>query len=77
MYFDNSSTKLYKNRIETRIIKKKLKSIREYGSTLYVGMARKKNGRPCISIASDELKSLVIYTHKFLYTHACLYLVFL
>ena len=51
--------------------------IREYGSTLYVGMARKKNGRPCISIASDELKSLVIYTHKFLYTHACLYLVFL
>ena len=51
--------------------------IREYGSTLYVGMARKKNGRPCISIASDELKSLVIYTHKFLYTHACLYLVLL
>ena len=51
--------------------------IREYGSTLYVGMARKKNGRPYISIASDELKSLVIYTHKFLYTHACSYLVFL
>ena len=51
--------------------------IREYGSTLYVGMTRKKNGRPCISIASDELKSLVIHTHKFLYTHACLYLVFL
>ena len=51
--------------------------IREYGSTLFLGMARKKNGRPCISIASDELKSLVIYTHKFLYTHACLYLVFL
>ena len=51
--------------------------IREYGSTLYVGMARKKNGRPYISIASDELKSLVIYTNKFLYTHACLYLVFL
>ena len=41
------------------------KSIREYGSTLYVGMARKKNGRPYISIASDELKSLVIYTGKF------------
>ena len=39
--------------------------IREYGSTLYVGMARKKNGRPYISIASDELKSLVIYTDKF------------
>ena len=51
--------------------------IREYGSTLYVGMARKKNGRPYISIASDELKSLVIYTNKFLYTHACSYLVFL
>ena len=32
---------------------------------LYVGMARKKNGRPYISIASDELKSLVIYTDKF------------
>ena len=39
--------------------------IREYGSTLYVGMARKKNGRPYISIASDELKSLVIYTDMF------------
>ena len=39
--------------------------IREYGSTLYVGMARKKNGRPYISIASDDLKSLVIYTEKF------------
>ena len=39
--------------------------IREYGSTLYVGMARKKNGCPYISIASDELKSLVIYTYKF------------
>ena len=33
--------------------------ITEYGSTLYVGMALKKNGHPCISIASDELKSLV------------------
>ena len=43
----------------------------------YVGMARKKNGRPYISIASDELKSLVIYTHMFLYTHSCSYLVFL
>ena len=40
-------------------------SIREYGSTLYVGMARKKNGRLYISLASDELKSLVIYTDKF------------
>ena len=30
------------------------KCIREYGSTLYVGMARKKNGRRYISIASDE-----------------------
>ena len=39
--------------------------IREYGSTLYVGMAPKQNGRPYISIASDELKSLVIYTEKF------------
>ena len=39
--------------------------IREYGSTLYVGMAQKKNGRPYISIASDELKSLVIHTDKF------------
>ena len=39
--------------------------IREYGSTLYVGMARKKNGCPYISIASDELKSLVLYTDKF------------
>ena len=38
--------------------------IREYGSTLYVGMARKKNGRPYISIASGKLKSLVIYTNK-------------
>ena len=34
--------------------------IREYGST-----ARKKNVRLYISIASDELKSLVIYTDKF------------
>ena len=42
-----------------------IRCIREYGSTLYVGMARKKNGRPYISIASDELKSLVIYTDKF------------
>ena len=39
--------------------------IREYGSTLYEGMAREKNGRPYISIASDELKSLVLYTDKF------------
>ena len=35
--------------------------IREYGSTLYVRMAPKKNGCPYISIASDDLKSLVIY----------------
>ena len=34
-------------------------NIREYGSTLYVGMAPKKNGRPYISIGSDELKSLL------------------
>ena len=33
--------------------------IREYGNTLYVGMAWKKNGHPYISIASDELKSLL------------------
>ena len=39
-------------------------NIREYGSTLYVGKAREKNGRPYISIASDELKSLVIYRYK-------------
>ena len=39
--------------------------IREYGSTLYVGMPRKKNGRPYISIAIDDLKSLVIYTDRF------------
>ena len=39
--------------------------IREYGSTLYVGMARENNGRPYISIVSDELKSLAIYTYKF------------
>ena len=39
-------------------------TIRDYGSTVYVGMARKQNGRPYISIASDELKSLVIYTDK-------------
>ena len=39
--------------------------IREYGSTLYVGMARKKHGHLYISIASGELKSLVIYTDKF------------
>ena len=32
-----------------------------YGSTLYVGMTRKTNGCPYISIASDDLKSLVIY----------------
>ena len=41
------------------------KCIREYGSTLYVGMALKKNGHPYISIASDELNSLVIYRNKF------------
>ena len=36
--------------------------IREYGSTLYVGMVSKKNGRPYISTASDKL---VLYTDKF------------
>ena len=46
-------------------LQSKIVIIREYGSTLYVGMAREKNGRPYISIASDELKSLVIYTDKF------------
>ena len=40
-------------------------TIREYGSTLYVGMAGKKNDHPYNSIASDKLKSLVIYTGKF------------
>ena len=39
--------------------------IREYGSTLYVGMARKKHGRLYISIANDDMKSLVIYTDRF------------
>ena len=39
--------------------------IREYSSALYLGMAPKKNGRPYISIASGELKSLVIYIDKF------------
>ena len=43
--------------------------IREYGSTLYVGMARKRNGRTYISIASGKLKSLVIYTYKLKYTY--------
>ena len=43
--------------------------IREYGSTLYVGIARKKKGRPCISIASGKLKSLLIYTDKLKYTY--------
>ena len=33
--------------------------IREYSSTLYVGMAWKKKSRPYISIVSDELKSLL------------------
>ena len=42
--------------------------IREYGSILYVGMAQKKNGRPCISIASGKLKSLLIYTDTLKYT---------
>ena len=30
-----------------------------------LGLHRKQNGRPYISIASDDLKSLVIYTDKF------------
>ena len=44
-------------------------TIREYGSTLYVGMARNKHSRPCISIASGKLKSLLIYTDKLKYTY--------
>ena len=36
-------------------------SIREYSSTLYVGM---DNGCPYTSTASDELKSLLKYTGK-------------
>ena len=47
------------------IIKPLYNNIREYGSTLYVGMAPKNNGGPYISIASDDLKSLVIYTDSF------------
>ena len=43
--------------------------IRKYGSTLYVGMALKQNGRPYISIGTNELKSLLIYTDEFKYTH--------
>ena len=43
--------------------------IREYGSTLFVGMAWKTNGRPFISIASGKLKSLLIYTDKLKYTY--------
>ena len=39
--------------------------ISESTVVLYVGMAREKNGCPYISIASDEVKSLVIYTDKF------------
>ena len=39
-------------------------NIREYGSTLYVGMAREKNC--CHTVASDQLKSLVVYTDRFL-----------
>ena len=35
--------------------------IRENGSTLYIGMAREKNGRPYISIASSELFISSIY----------------
>ena len=31
---------------------------------LYVGMARKANGHPYISVASDELKSLLIHRDK-------------
>ena len=33
--------------------------ISKYGSTLYVGIAWKNNGTPYISVASDELKSLL------------------
>ena len=51
---------------ETSCIKQ---TIREYGSTLYVGMAREKNGRPCISIESGKPKSLLIYTDKLKYRY--------
>ena len=44
-------------------------SIREYSSILCVGMAREKNGRPYISIASGKLKSLLICTYKLKYTY--------
>ena len=43
--------------------------IRENGITLYVGMAPQKNGCPYNSIATNELKSLLIYTDMFKYTH--------
>ena len=54
-----------------------LKLIRQYGSTLYVGMAPKQNGRPYNSIATNELKSLLIYTDMFKYTLTFWYWVFL
>ena len=40
-----------------------------HDSTFYVGMARKTNGRPYISIASGKLKSLLMYTYKLKYTY--------
>ena len=43
--------------------------ISECTVVLYVGMARKKKGRPYISIASGKLKSLLIYTYKLKYTY--------
>ena len=43
--------------------------IREYGSTLCRDGQENKNGRPCISIASGKLKSLLIYTDKLKYTY--------
>ena len=42
--------------------------IREYGSALYVGMARKKtNGHQYILIVIVKLKSLLIYTDRIVY----------
>ena len=43
-------------------------AIREYGSTLYVGVARKNMAAHTIQFASGKLNSLVIYTSKLKYT---------
>ena len=44
-------------------------SISHYSSTLYVGMASKNNAYPYISIASDDLKYLIIYRQVLIYAY--------